>query len=291
MERTRNKKPSAILTADWHLREDTPVCRTDDFERAQWEKVEEVKQIQAAFDCPVFHAGDLFNHWKPSPNLLSKTIEHLPDQFWTIYGNHDLPQHSLSLAYKTGIHTLVKAEKINILKSCHWGEIPEQYSWRFYKDSTMLVWHVMTYQDKKPWPGCTDPSSAKLLRKYPYWNLILTGHNHKSFTEEHEGRYLVNPGSLTRQHADQSNHEPCVYIWYAMDNSIEKIILKHDTEVITREHIDNTKERDSRIDAFISKLDGDWQAGMSFEDNLEQFYQVNKIKTPVIDIIQKSLEL
>ena len=88
----RNKKPktpSAILCGDFHLREDTPVCRTDDFWAAQWDKVLEIKELQEKYKCPVIHSGDLFNHWKPSPYLLSTTMWGMPEHFHTIYGNHD----------------------------------------------------------------------------------------------------------------------------------------------------------------------------------------------------------
>ena len=292
MIRTKNiPKPSAILTADWHLREDQPVCRTDDFGKAQWNKVDEVKDMQAVLDCPVIHTGDLFNHWKPSPHLLSETIKHLPDQFYTIYGNHDLPQHNLDLAYKSGVYTLVEAGKVILLEGTHWGQIPlqePQFLWDALRST--LVWHVMNYQGKRPWPGCTDPSSASLIRKYPNYDLIVTGHNHKTFVEELDGRYLVNPGSLTRQDADQVDHEPCVFLWYASNNTIKKVPLQYQSNVITRSHIEHAAERDARIDAFITKLDNDWQAGMSFEENLEQFRKTNNIRESVIQIVYKSIE-
>ncbi|KKL99820.1 hypothetical protein LCGC14_1810530, partial [marine sediment metagenome] len=86
-------KPDLILTSDWHLREDTPICRTDDFWSAQWNKVDQVMALQSKYDCPILHAGDLFHHWKPSPYLLSETIDHLQgSRFYTVYGQHDLPQ-------------------------------------------------------------------------------------------------------------------------------------------------------------------------------------------------------
>jgi len=293
VKRTKqNKNPSAILAADFHLREDQPICRTDNHETAQWIKVDFIKALQKKHGCPVFHSGDLFNHWKPSPYLLSKTIEHLPDQFWSILGNHDLPQHNLKLVYKCGVYTLLKAGKLNLLNSTHWGELPikGEYSWRVYKDRKILVWHVMTYQAKTPWPGCVDPMAGKLLRKYPEYDLILTGHNHKSFVEQYEGRLLVNPGSLTRLNADQINHKPRVYLWYAETNTVEPVYLPIKDNVISREHIEKKEERNERIEAFISQLDNEWEADVSFEENLERFFKTNNIQQSVTDIVMKSIE-
>lgn len=289
MKRTRHSQPkvSAILTADWHLREDIPVCRTDNFWEAQWKKMDEVKALQQTFKCPVLHAGDLFNHWKPSPNLLSETIKHLPKRFYTIYGNHDLPQHNLELAYKSGVHTLERAGKLETMDDVHWGREPRGISSICCGTQTqqILVWHVMTYQGKLPWPRCKDPKSATLLRKYLEYDLILTGHNHKSFTETHEGHLLVNPGSLTRQAADQINHEPSVYLWYAEINTVKRVVLNYTKDVISREHIEVQEERNDRIDAFISRLDEDWEAAIGFEENLERFFQNNKVVPSVKQIV------
>jgi len=291
MKRTKqNKSPSCVLTSDWHLREDQPVCRTDNHETAQWVKVDFIKALQKKYNCPIFHSGDLFNHWKPSPHLLSKTIEHLPDQFWTIYGNHDQPQHNMELVYKSGINTLLTAGKLKLIHTCHWGEEPEEASLSFPNDRNVLVWHIMTYQAKTPWPGCVDPMAGKLLRKYPEYSLILTGHNHKSFVEQYEGRLLVNPGSLTRHDADQINHKPRVYLWYAETNTVEPVYLPIEDNVISREHIETVKKRNNRIDAFISQLDSEWEAAVSFEENLKRFFSHNEVRKSIKDIVMNSIE-
>ena len=121
MKRTKlNKIPTAILTSDWHLREDTPICRTDDYWNAQWKKVNFISKLQEKYDCPVIHAGDLFDKWKPSPWLLSTTISILPKKFYTIFGQHDLPQHSLDLEHKSGINTLRQAKSLTVIDGYHW---------------------------------------------------------------------------------------------------------------------------------------------------------------------------
>ena len=288
------EKADAILTGDWHLREDNPVCRMDDFYEMQWGKLDFISELQKKHNCPVKHSGDLFDFWKPSPMLLSKTIEHLPDRFLTVYGNHDLPQHNLDLAYKCGIYLLEKAGKLQTFKTCHWLEEPTKPSLQgMYAENLglqILVWHVMTYQGKKPWPNCTDPKGATLLRKYPQYDLILTGHNHKPFVETYEGRLLVNPGSIFRMDADQIDHKPRVYLWFAKTNTVKAVYLPIESGVISRKHIESKENRDNRINAFITTLDQDWEAEMSFEDNIEEFRKQNKIKIPIMAIIYKSME-
>ena len=296
MKRTKQTiKPDAILTSDFHLREDQPPCRTDNFIEEQWRKVDFISDLQKKYDCMVLCAGDVYEYWKPSPNLLSETIKHLPKKFCTILGNHDLPQHNLDLAYKSGVYTLATGGHLTILEGCHWGQKPKESSLILHSGTTycrdILVYHIMTYQGKKPWPDCTDPMAAKLLRKYPQYDLILTGHNHQSFTETHEGRLLVNPGSLTRHKADQVDHRPSVYLYYAKDNSVERVYLPIEQGVISREHIEQREERNDRIDAFISKLDDDFEASVSFEENLERFEQANNIRQSVMQIVHKAIEI
>lgn len=299
MRRTKTLKPrpSAILTGDWHLREDKPVCRTDDFWQAQWDKVDQVAQLQTKYGCPVIHSGDLFGSknptmsWKPSPYLISTALLHLPDEFWTVYGNHDLPQHNIDLAEKAGVAVLANAGKLDVLKRCHWLEEPPIEDSVFpWEDRKMLVWHVMTWKGKNPIPGGRDPQAKQLLKKYPQFDIIITGHNHETFVEEYEGRLLVNPGSLTRQTANQTNHKPCVFLWYEKTNSVDQVFLEYEKGVVAREHIEKMEEVDARIAAFVDKLNTEWEAGVTFEENLERFRKENEVSQPVMEVIYKAME-
>jgi len=156
MQRTkRNKKVSAILTSDWHLREDTPTCFTGDWHQEQWKAVEVIRGLQAQYKCPVLHAGDLFHHWKPSPGLISQALWFLPEDFHTIYGQHDLPQHSWELREKSGLNTLKVAGRLKVLMGCHYGQEPKEPTIRaceLTKQKNVLVWHHLTYL-QKPFPG------------------------------------------------------------------------------------------------------------------------------------------
>jgi DNA repair exonuclease SbcCD nuclease subunit len=294
MERTRNiKKPDLILTADWHLREDTPVCWIGDFQMEQWASVAFVRILQKTYNCPVVHPGDLFHHWKPSPWLLSMALKLLPDQFYTIYGQHDLPQHNLDLQDKTGIFTLERAGKIKVLEECHYGQEPNKGSLFFPNlnpDRLMLAWHHLTYITP-PFPGATGGNARSILMKYPQFDLIVTGDNHQSFsTGSNIANILVNPGSLTRQTADQIDFQPRVALWYAEDNKIVWINIPIAKDVISREHIEKVEQRDARIDAFVSSFKEDYEVGLSFEQNLEEFFNKNNVRDSVKQIIYESIE-
>jgi len=291
----------AILTADWHLRDTTPVCRTDDFEAAQWNKVRFIAGLQEKYNCPVIHSGDLFHHWKPSPELLSKTIENIPKRFLTVYGNHDLPQHNMELAYKSGINTLKTAKALEVLDFGYWDSTPKPEDCLVfeprdfdneYEMRRMNIWHVFTYTGGLPWPGCKASHAQKLIEKYDF-DIIVTGDNHKPFAiYSNDGkRLLVNPGSLTRQTADQIDFKPRVYLWDAIRNLVEPVYLPVEDGVISREHLEIKEQRDGRIDAFISRLELNFEMGFSFEDNLKEFFDKNSVRKSVRDIIYKSIEV
>jgi len=294
------KRASAILMSDPHLRLDTPVCRSEEeFLPAQWRKLLFIKALQEKHGCPVFCGGDLFHHWKPAPELISKTIEYLPANFYTIYGQHDLPQHSLLNKDKSGIFALETARALTVLPGVHWGQDPEKSSWEFHTHydysgdvfvRKILVWHKMNYQGKMPWPGCTDPKAGKLLRKFPEYDLILTGDNHKPFTEEYENRILVNPGSLMRQSADQADFRPRVYLYYAETNTVEAVYIPIQSGSVSRDHLERSSERNARISAFVEKIEGEWLSGLDFETNLEEFFKANRVRSQTKEICYKAID-
>ncbi|MFW6272460.1 MAG: metallophosphoesterase family protein, partial [bacterium] len=223
MKRNRkiSEKPDAILTSDWHLRETKPRCRTDNFWETQWKKVNSIWKIQTEWedDIKLFHAGDLFHHWKPSPWLISMTMKHLPENFYTVFGQHDLPNHNMSLSEKSGVMTLAVAGWIKLIEEGSWKEglrnsIPLKLNGR-----NIAILHQFVWGGKKiPWPGCSELTAEQMLDKYPQFDLIVTGDHHKPFTYEKDGRLLVNPGPLTRQKADET-FNPRVYLWYSNTNT------------------------------------------------------------------------
>lgn len=284
------KRPDLILGSDFHLREDQPVSRTDNFWEAQWNKIDQIAALQRHFDCPVAHAGDLYHHWKPSPYLLSETIKRLPNKFFTIVGQHDMPQHSMDLMDKTGIATLVNAGAINWLKEG--GNFEQEPTTHFeIAGKKVAMIHRFVWDGLKiPWPGCDELTARQVLAKYPQFDLIVTGDHHKPFVQALKGRLLVNCGCLTRQDASYADHDPRVWLWYADTNTVEPYYLEVAKGAVSRDHLERKKEENKRIDAFITRLSEDWEVGLSFEENLDRFLSSNKIKQSVKELVYKAID-
>src|SRR6056297_1107627 len=300
----QTKKADAILTADIHLSDATPVSRTDDYQEAQRKKLAFLCELQAKHDCPVLDAGDIFNHWKASPWLLSQAYQWLPDNMITIPGNHDLPEHSMKQYSKSSLFFLDTIERITALNG--FTPVGELFivglPYNHYKKDMdldtsypagryILIIHEMVWpRNNPPWPGAEGYSAQQVLKDNPEFNLILCGHNHTAFTEEYQGRLLVNPGSMMRISADKANYKPRCYLYYADTNTVEPMYYPIESDVHDTSHLDQVKDRDKRLSAYIERMNMEWEAGLNFQGNLEAFFQKNKTPAKVKELIWSQME-
>ena len=185
----KKRKADAIISGDWHLMEEerTPPCRLDSIWEAQWNKVEQIKDLQEKHESPfLFLSGDLLDHWKTSPNLLNKIIKNMPPHVYSVIGNHDMPQHNIENIHKSGINTLFLSDiwdDFNIFYPYsgqgHWGREEKITPFQF-KNRKIIVSHEMAYEGEPPYPGA-EGEYRTIFKKYTEADLIITGHNHKTF--------------------------------------------------------------------------------------------------------------
>ena len=276
------KPPSAILCADLHLRDSVPRARTDDYWKAQGEKLTTLWKLQYKYNCPVYCAGDIFHKAKSNPVIESLAIDHLPEKFYGIPGQHDLPDHNIDNFDKSSLGVLFAAST-KIVKN------PFEEMFRIGEGVGLIHTFIQKLGDEQD--KIIGGSSAKaLLRKYPDLKLIVSGDNHKPFVYEYEGRLLVNPGSMMRMKADQIDHKPRVYLWYEESNTVEPVYFPIDDGVIDRIHLEREEKKDERIEAFVSHLNNDYTVGLDFKNNLEIFFRNNETKKAVQKQIWEAME-
>jgi DNA repair exonuclease SbcCD nuclease subunit len=324
MKRIRENKPAssptAILTADWHIRPTVPVCRTDDFIAAMWKKVEFILDLSVRYKVPVLMAGDigLKSQW---PNwLLEEFIRRwrkypgFPTYIFFIPGQHDLPNHQLDQWRQSAVGVLESAGILTVLGAprdrpemlvpdvmMKLGSIfpfpygieiknvdqPDDHERPLVAVAHALVTERAPEKFLEEYGAC---SAMSLLEGFLEYDLILTGDNHKPFVVEYEGRLLVNPGSLMRTTADQTDHKPRVYLWYSLENRIEPVYLPIEEDVIDRTHIDLQEAKDERIEAYVSRLSEEVEIGLSFEENLESYFRTNRVRKSVQDKVWQALK-
>ena len=90
--------------------------------------------------------------------------------------------------------------------------------------------------------------------------------------------------------ADMLDYKPRCYLYYASQNKVEPVYYPIDQGVISTEHLDVVKDRDSRIAAYIEHMDKQWDKGLSFKANLEAFFKQNKTPKLVKELIWHHLE-
>lgn len=317
MRRTKQKQPvaDAILTADLHLTDSTPISRTDDYIIAQERKLQFLKDLSSRNNhCPVLCAGDVFDNWKASPWLCTWAYLNLPGPLITIPGQHDLPMHSLEYYNKSALCLLEEVrDDLKVLErneTTHgnlyivgvpFGELnnleEEKITAPRDKTSTrkILILHELTWPSRKPiWGKTGNHTGMELLSKYGnYFDLILTGDNHDSFVRREKGAtgpVLVNPGSMMRMAADQANYKPKCYLYYTKHNEVKEVEFPISHNVHDRDHIDKNQERDERIAAYIERMNKDWEIGLSFRKNLQAFFAENQTPQKIREVIWQHLE-
>lgn len=301
------KYADAILISDLHLTDSIPVSRTDDYISAQ---IHKLRFIQTLSDkngnCPILCAGDIFDRWKASPWLCTMAFHYLPKPFITVPGNHDLPMHSLEHYGKSALSLIASvSDQINVLKGeglgygnllitgIPFGQIDEFDVPDMGKTTgrRILILHGLVWKSNRPLWSKGSYTDLELLNKFGNdFDLILTGDNHTTFTTKYKNSWLVNPGSMMRITVDQIDHKPCGYLYYAENNEIKPVYFPIEENVHSKEHIQRKKERGERIAAYIEKISGEWEMGLSFKKNLERFFVKNKIPKKVREIIWRHLE-
>lgn len=243
MRKTNNSKQViAIACADIHLSSMPPAARAGepDWFKAMRRPLDELRRLQSKCEnAPILCAGDVFHHWKSSPELINFAIDNLPEMY-SIPGQHDMPYHSAEEMEKSAYETLVKTQTLlpvtetgkGIAEACVYG-----FGWGvsvtpLAKSKNMNICLHHAYRWYTPQTAHVGASDETALRasEYDGYNIAIIGDNHKSW----DGKFyngtrsvtIFNCGSLMRRNADQSRHRPRVgLIW--SDGTVES----HDLDI------------------------------------------------------------
>lgn len=283
------KHPIATLAADIHLRDDQPLCWTDNYWEAQEEKIDFILELTEKNNCTLLIAGDLFHKAKSSPYLERWALNKFKNcRMVVIPGQHDLPNHSIDNFDNSSIGVLSTLENHSEIIKNPFEEI---YGYHF-QGADLTVGMVHTFipkPDDKQDEQISKSTALSYLKKNKGYDLILSGDNHKTFMVEHQGRLLVNPGSMMRMTAAQTEHKPCVFIWYD-DNTVEQVFLPIRKNVIDREYIEKENKKNERIESFVNRMQTDYEIDLSFQKNLETYFTHNKTRKGIIEKVWEVVE-
>lgn len=275
-----------VCCADLHLRPDKPACRAEsqeDWISLQMDKLSYILNFAYEHDADVVIAGDICHRATGWPSwMFSRVINTLSNWNINVYGipgQHDLPYHQLSQLYRSNLGVLIEAALIEYLRNSAdnlasityngfpWGVSINEGT----PAQKIAVAHMMVLKDRDSelWPGQIKETGAgtaeALLRKFPQYKLIVTGDNHQPFAVQFRGRWLVNPGSMTRQRITET-HQPGFYYYEEESRSAERIIIPHS-------HKDNLI--DPRTETHNAAWAGDMEAVGAMLDGVEEGEELN----------------
>lgn len=275
--------PDAVFTADLHLTDRQPPCRTDDYWAAQASKLEWLRDLCDDWRCPLVVAGDVFDEASPSYRVYCLAAEWLAGfhvDVLLVAGQHDLPYHRADAA-RSALAALrwtrLQGERhalavildktretdrtlpgATLVAAPFGAELPGG-DVRRNGMSLVGVTHRMVSDgpaDLVLGVHAHATPAVRYLRERPHYDLIVTGDNHRPFCAEEDGRLLVNCGSLLRRRADQAAHRPVVWAWWREGNEVVPVAVPHEPDTVSREHVDAPAARDERLAAFVARLDG-----------------------------------
>lgn len=234
--RHNKKRPIAILCSDLHLRETAPRARAEsDWYGVMKAQLDYLNAAAKSYEVPIICAGDVFDKWNPSAELVNFAMGNLP-YMYAIPGQHDLRYHSYEERHRGAYGALCKAGKIIDLpagKYYHhvlgggyylrlwampWGkyDLPDVTQRKNSHDIHLGVLHQYRWSNPTNKHAMAEDSS-KLESLFPGLDALLIGDNHIPW----ELPGILNHGGFIAQNADQKDYRPHYGVLYA-DGHIER---------------------------------------------------------------------
>lgn len=285
-----------LITADWHVRGERPLCRTDeDWIESQRKTIAQIREAFFHNGCEqIWILGDLFDAPRcatAAVNMLIGELKKFPQNSVKILcGNHDLKDHNYNNLEECSIGTLKKifedvpdclmrgGVKINVSAKPFALDDLQSYA-------EVICTHQLTFPNEKarPMPGC-GVLAQDLLNTWNRAEIIFTGDYHHGYIyKETEttpfmvaatGRYVVTPGCINIQKADELDYEPSVVIWDTdevigtSNQPFEIVYLDPQREFCTRDHIEAREQKEAQLAEVVETIKGGTEITLDFDSNL-----------------------
>jgi hypothetical protein len=240
-----------------------------------------LSQLSAlALDLPVLCAGDVFDKWNVTPELINFALKHLPNFMIAVPGQHDLPNHQLDQVHRSGYGVLVEAGKIKDICGTYfngngfqvygfgWNEKigrPDPYEENDKGFQVALI-HKFIWSDTTGYPGASEDSHFLAFSgKLKDYDVAVFGDNHKGFYKTTKSGTLVwNCGGFIRRRSDEINYRTRVGILMS-DGTIN--LHNYDTSLDRFQEIPEKAEKVERdMREFLERMEKLGEHGLDFRD-------------------------
>lgn len=299
----------AIFTADWHLSLNKPLARAEeDWLHYQGSVLKHLSLLSKFHSCPIFVAGDVFDRWDSTAALINHTLWTMPDDVYTIPGNHDLPYHNYKELPRSAYWTLVEAKKAIHLsppgpKDVDAIEIhpfPSGFDVTPCKSKTnsmvlkVALIHDYIWTAKTGYQGAAqDKRHAPWMEKLAGYDVAVFGDNHIPWTIQSDTQCSVaNCGALIRRKAPEMKNKASV-------------VLLHSNGTLQRHYLDTSKDQWSDtgkqiakieealkidLDGFIDTLMTAKNAGYDWKRAVLSYCDEHKLDTTIKNLMIASVE-
>lgn len=288
----------AVLFSDLHLTLQMPSCRNDeDWQGVQWECLNQIK----AYGLPVVCAGDIFDRWNPSPELINRALAWLPDKMICVPGQHDLPLHRIDLMDRSGYGVLKSVGKIIDLS--RGGSYSERgftaygFGWNEpikppkadRRGVQLAVVHRYCWKKDCSYPGAPEEANvSNLAAQLKGYDAAVIGDNHKGFLiTTKQGTSLLNSGGFIRRKSDEMDYRPGYGILYS-DGSIERAYLRTDDKFHPKDKV--REEVPFDMSSFVERLGELGDSGMDFRVAVEEHLKSSELDDKTKEIILTAME-
>jgi hypothetical protein len=303
----RKKEVIAILCSDLHLQLKAPVARSaePDWFAAMRRPCKQLCQLQHRHGgVPVLCAGDVFDKWNSSAEVVNFALEELPDNFHAVPGQHDLPYHAYNDISKSAYWTLVLAGKINDLQSDHrhlidgvvqlmlspfpWGVPLESVNRSEFQKGCIHVALIHRYAWMKghSYPGASTEENTTAYKE------VLAGYHASVFGDNHKGflcKKVLNCGGFMRRKIDEIDAQPCVGLLFE-DGSMERSPLDCSKDKFIARHVaQKAEEKEIGMSAFIQELQALGEEGLDFTLAIERYMKEHRTTAQVRELILDSI--
>ena len=223
------KTALAILCSDLHLRETAPSARAEkDWYEVMENHLNALGKASSRWGVPIVCAGDVFDRWNPSSELVRFAIQKLPP-LNAIPGQHDLRYHDYESRLRGVYGCLVAAGTILDLPAGEWfgwhglqiwampwGRWEPPTSRHHFDGIGLGVLHKYAWSNQFNCHAKAEESS-RFERLYPNLDAMIIGDNHIPWMLPN----VMNHGGFIPQNADQKSLVPHYGVLMS-DGSIEK---------------------------------------------------------------------
>lgn len=278
-----------LITADWHVRGERPLCRLDeDWIESQRKTISEIRSVFENNGCDqMWVLGDVFDAPRcatAAVNMLIGELNKFPlGSVKILCGNHDLKDHNYGNLEECSIGTLKKI----------FGDVPERVGTALgtmnvsaqpfalddlQSTADVICTHQLTFPnaEARPMPDC-GVLAQDLLDRWREAEVIFTGDYHHGYVFKEDwdtlpGRYVVTPGCINIQKADELDYEPFVVVWdtesASGDYAFEKFYLDPQRENCTRDHIEAREQNEEQLAQVVETIKGGAEITLDFDSNL-----------------------